>query len=178
MVRKVSLNGNATTLKSRKIELEEIAVRIVREGSDLVFEWAIDDEWMELHREGIGDGTPAGSGGLFLATEKPQSIRVGFDYVMLIDPSAVSPLKGNLRLSEIMYNPIGGDNYEYVELINIGGSAVNLHDAQFDRGITYRFGSVSLASGERIIVAKNRDSFLLRYGTKDIRLAAGQYEVV
>ena len=176
MVRKVSLNGNATTLKSRKIELEEIAVRIVREGSDLVFEWAIDDEWMELHREGIGDGTPAGSGGLFLATEKPQSIRVGFDYVMLIDPSAVSPLKGNLRLSEIMYNPIGGDNYEYVELINIGGSAVNLHDAQFDRGITYRFGSVSLASGERIIVAKNRDSFLLRYGTKDIRLAAGQYE--
>ena len=176
MVRKVSLGGNATTLKSRNIVLEQIAVRIVREGSELVFEWEIGDVWLELHREGIDDGTPAVNGGLFLATEQPQSIRVGFDYVMLIDPSAVSPLKGNLRLSEIMYNPIGGDAYEYVELLNAGSSAMSLRDAQFDRGITYHFGNASLASGERIIVAKNRAAFLSRYGTTGIRLAAGQFE--
>ncbi|GIT04711.1 MAG: hypothetical protein CM1200mP29_01220 [Verrucomicrobiota bacterium] len=30
----------------------------------------------------------------------------GFDYAMLVDPSAVSPLKGNLSLSEVMYNPM------------------------------------------------------------------------
>ncbi|MDP7290956.1 MAG: lamin tail domain-containing protein [Verrucomicrobiota bacterium] len=176
MVRKVSLGGTATTLKSRNIALEQIAVRIVREGSELVFEWKTGDVWLKLHREGIGAGTQAVTGGPFLATEQPQSIRVGFDYAMLIDPSAVSPLKGNLRLSEIMYNPIGGDDYEYVELLNTGDSAVKLRDVQFDRGITYRFGNVSLASGERIIVAKNREVFLSRYGTKDIRLAAGQFE--
>jgi hypothetical protein len=176
MVRKVSLGGTATTLKSRNIALEQIAVRIVREGSELVFEWKTGDVWLKLHREGIGAGTQAVTGGPFLATEQPQSIRVGFDYAMLIDPAAVSPLKGNLRLSEIMYNPIGGDDYEYVELLNTGDSAVKLRDVQFDRGITYRFGNVSLASGERIIVAKNREVFLSRYGTKDIRLAAGQFE--
>ncbi|MEC8972790.1 MAG: lamin tail domain-containing protein, partial [Verrucomicrobiota bacterium] len=85
-------------------------------------------------------------------------------------------LKGSLRLSEIMYNPIGGDAYEYVELVNAGDAAVKLRDAQFDRGITYRFGNVTLAAGDRIVVAKNRKSFLLRYGTKGIRLATGQYD--
>ena len=176
MVRKVSLSGSVTTLKTKTIVLEQIAVRIVREGGALVFEWKVGDAWEELHRETIGDGTPAVTGGLFLATEKPQSIRVAFDYAMLIDPSAVSPLKGNLRLGEIMYNPVGGDAYEYVELVNAGDSAVNLRDAQFDRGITYRFGNVTLAAGERIVVPKNRRSFLLRYGMDGIRLAAGQFE--
>ena len=176
MVRKVSLSGTATTLKTQTIALQQIAVRIVREGAALVFEWKVGDTWEKLHREAISADTPAVAGGLFLATEQPQSIRVGFDYAMLIDPSAVSPLKGNVRLSEIMYNPIGGDDYEYVELLNAGDSTVKLRDAQFDRGITYRFGNVTLAAGERIVVAKNRSSFLLRYGTKGIRLAAGQFE--
>ena len=176
LVRKVSPGGTATTLKTKTIGIEEIAVRIVREGDVLVFEWKVGDAWEELHRESIDAGTTAITGGLFLATEKPQSIRVAFDYAMLIDPSAVSPLKGSLRLSEIMYNPIGGDAYEYVELVNAGDAAVKLSDAQFDRGITYRFGKVTLSAGERIVVAKDRESFLLRYGTKGIRLAAGQYE--
>ena len=151
-------------------------MRIVREGGTLVFEWKADETWEELHREVIFADTPAVTGGLFLATEQQQSIRIGFDYAMLIDPSAVSPLKGNLRLSEIMYNPIGGDAFEYVELLNAGSSEVNLRDAQFDRGITYRFGNLSLAAGERIVVAKNRESFLSRYGAEGIRLAAGQFE--
>jgi regulation of enolase protein 1 (concanavalin A-like superfamily) len=176
MVRKVSRSGTANTLKTQTISLEQIAVRIVREGDTLVFEWKVDEAWEVLHREVIFADTPAVTGGLFLATEKPQSIRVGFDYAMLIDPSAVSPLKGNLSLSEIMYNPIGGDAFEYVELLNAGSSEVNLRDAQFDRGITYRFGNLSLAAGERIVVVKNRESFLSRYGTVGIRLAAGQFE--
>ena len=176
MVRKVSRSGTATTLKTQTISLEQIAVRIVREGDTLVFEWKVDEAWEVLHRSVIFADTPAVTGGLFLATEQPQSIRIGFDYAMLIDPSAVSPLKGNLSLSEIMYNPIGGDAFEYVELLNAGSSEVNLRDAQFDRGITYRFGNLSLASGERIVVAKNREAFLSRYGAAGIRLADGQFE--
>ena len=184
MVRKVSRSHGSgatqwdtvTTLKTQIISLEQITVRIVREGGTLVFEWKVDEAWEELHRVVIFADTPAVTGGLFLATEQQQSIRIGFDYAMLIDPSAVSPLKGNLRLSEIMYNPIGGDAFEYVELLNAGSSEVNLRDAQFDRGITYRFGNLSLAAGERIVVAKNRESFLSRYGTEGIRLAAGQFE--
>ena len=42
---------------------------------------------------------------MFVATDndnEPQAIRVGFDYSILIDPSAVSPLKGSIRVSEII----------------------------------------------------------------------------
>ncbi len=176
MVKKISATGQMTTLNSKPIAFEEMVVRIVREGDKLVFEWKVEDAWETFSALPIEADFPALNGGIFLATENEQSIRVGFDYAMLIDPSAVSPLKGNLRLSEIMYNPIGGDVFEYLELLNAGSSAVNLRDAQFDRGITYRFGNVSLEAGGRIIVAKNRGSFLSRYGTVGIRLAAGQYE--
>ncbi|MEE2947580.1 MAG: lamin tail domain-containing protein [Verrucomicrobiota bacterium] len=176
MAKKISATGQMTTLNSKPIALEEVVVRIVREGDKLVFEWKVNDAWETLTTLTIEADLPALNGGIFLATEKEQSIRVGFDYAMLIDPSAVSPLKGSLGLSEIMYNPIGGDAYEYVELVNAGDSSVMLRDAQFDRGITYRFGNVTLTAGERIVVAKNREAFLSRYGTKGIRLAAGQYE--
>jgi len=176
MVQKTTATGSTMTLKSRNIATEEMAVRIVRESDKLVFEWKVDDVWEKLHSSKIGAYSKAIAGGMFLATETEQSIRVGFDYTILIDPSAVSPLKGNLRISEIMYNPIGGDDFEYIELINAGESLVNLEGAQFDRGVTYRFNKVTLTADERIIVAKNREAFVSRYGTVGIRLAAGQFE--
>ena len=74
-----------------------------------------------------------------------------------------------------MYNPIGGDDFEFVELVNVGKSSINLNGAQFDRGITYKFDKVILGVGERIVIAKNRSAFLSRYNG-GLLLAAGQYE--
>ena len=178
MVRKVSAKGNVTTLHTGAIAQEEIAVRIIRNGGQLLFEWKVEDVWEQVHAEPIETDIPAIDGGMFVATDKdnePQAIRVGFDYAILIDPSAVSPLKGSLRVSEIMYNPIGGDGFEFVELVNVGKSNINLNGAQFDRGITYQFNKVTLAVGERIVVAKNRAAFLSRYG-EGFLMADGQYE--
>ena len=178
MVRKVSEQGNVTTLHTSSITQEEIAVRIIRYGEKLLFEWKVGDVWEQVHEESIKIDIPSIDGGMFVATDEdkePQAIRVGFDYAILIDPSAVSPLKGSLRVSEIMYNPIGGDDFEFVELVNVGKSSINLNGAQFDRGITYKFDKVILAVGERIVVAKNRLAFLSRYN-EGLLLAAGQYE--
>ena len=179
MVRKVNGQGNVTTLDTSLIAQDEIAVRIIRHGDQLLFEWKVEDVWEQVHAESVGADISAIDGGMFVATDndnEPQAIRVGFDYSILIDPSAVSPLKGSIRVSEIMYNPIGGDDFEFIELLNVGKSDVNLDTAQFDRGITYQFGKVSLAVGERIVVAKNRTAFLSRYGETGFLLAAGQYE--
>ena len=140
------------------------------------FEWKVEEVWEEVHSETIEAETPASDGGMFLATNKEEAIRVGFDYAILIDPSAVSPLKGSLRVSEIMYNPIGGDDYEYIELINAGTANINLNGAQIDLGVTYQFGKVTLGAGERIVVAKNRTAFQSRFGKTGILLADGQYE--
>ena len=54
---------------------------------------------------------------------------------------------------------------------------VKLRDAQFDRGITYRFGNVTLAAGEtdRCGEEPRVRSFCVT-APKGIRLAAGQFE--
>ena len=175
-VKKLDSKGNAESIYTKSIAQEEMAVRIIRHGDKLHFEWKVEDVWQEVHVETLGANTPAYDGGMFVATEEVQAIRVGFDYAILIDPSAVSLLKGSLSVSEIMYNPIGGDDYEYIELINVGTANINLNRAQIDRGVTYQFGNVTLGVGERIVVAKNRAAFQSRYGKTGILLADGQYE--
>ena len=175
-VKKVDSTGNVKSLFSKSIAQEEMAVRIIRHGDKMSFEWKVEEVWEEVHSEMIEAETPASDGGMFLATNKEEAIRVGFDYAILIDPSAVSPLKGSLRVSEIMYNPVGGDDYEYIELINAGKANINLNGAQIDRGVTYQFGKVTLGAGERIVVAKNRTAFQSLYGKTGILLADGQYE--
>jgi hypothetical protein len=38
---------------------------------------------------------------------------------------AVDALSSPLRITEIMYNPLGGDAYEYIEVQNISSATVN-----------------------------------------------------
>ena len=76
--------------------------------------------------------------------------------------SPVAP--GLLRLTEIMYNPPGGSEYEFVELHN-GGVEVPLGWYRFD-GIDYTFdGDATIAPGQYIVLASDDDpdAFKLRY---------------
>jgi hypothetical protein len=94
----------------------------------------------------------------------------------------------NLVISEIMYNPRGassaeslagfGDNdFEYVEILNVGPGAVDLTPCKFTLGITFDFSVAdpdlrTLPAGGRIIVVGHRDGFALRYGNNpQIRIA-------
>ena len=83
-----------------------------------------------------------------------------------------------LSVSEINYHPTDpsaaelvllpgatASDFEYVELINTGTTILDLSGASFTEGIAYIFDSgVNLASGQRIIVAKNIAAFEARYG--------------
>jgi len=88
-----------------------------------------------------------------------------------------------LRITEIMYNPAPGgaldnDEYEFLELKNIGTASVKLDGAKLTKGVSYAFpptGNLSLASGACIVVAKNRAAFTSRYPSSSIRLAPGVY---
>jgi hypothetical protein len=60
----------------------------------------------------------------------------------------------NLLIDEIHYHPTGGESSEFIELVNAGLAAVNLSGYQLTGSISYTFGNVSVASGERIVVAK------------------------
>ncbi|HKQ39498.1 MAG TPA: lamin tail domain-containing protein [Verrucomicrobiae bacterium] len=70
-----------------------------------------------------------------------------------------------LRVTEIMYNPIGGDAYEYIELRNVGGLPINLSGYTIQGlGFTFPPGSV-YGGGATIVLASdsNPAGFAARY---------------
>jgi hypothetical protein len=78
-------------------------------------------------------------------------------------------------LSEIMYNPVGGNTNEFVELHNVGTNAVDVGGWYFTDGITYTFPAPSVMGADAyLVVAVNRSSFTALY--PDVtNLAAGVY---
>ncbi|NQU21445.1 MAG: lamin tail domain-containing protein, partial [Candidatus Nealsonbacteria bacterium] len=85
-----------------------------------------------------------------------------------------------LAITEINYHPqepspdevaagfTDGELFEFIELQNVGDAAVSLMTVHFADGVELNFtGSnvTSLAPGEHVVVAKDRDAFEFRYGT-------------
>jgi Lamin Tail Domain/CotH kinase protein len=92
----------------------------------------------------------------------------------------------NLRITELMYNPSAPpgdgaadkDDFEFIELKNIGNEAIDLTSVSFTAGITFDFGQGkvhTLAPGEFVLVVKNQAAFESRYGTDLSSRITGQY---
>ena len=79
----------------------------------------------------------------------------------------VATLGVPLRITEIMYNPIGGRVYEYIELQNVGPATLDLGGFTISDDIDYFFplGTV-LAAGARMVLANGSDptEFANHYG--------------
>jgi hypothetical protein len=100
------------------------------------------------------------------------------DATFLVDTEPASA--ANLIISEIMYHPAApslaeiaagfdnSDDFEFIELTNIGGKHVDLDDVYFYGAIEFNFRNSllgrTLAPGARIIVASKRTAFEFRYG--------------
>ncbi len=71
-----------------------------------------------------------------------------------------------VRFTEIMYNPPGGDAYEFLELTNLGGTPVDLSGFTLE-GVDFRFPEPfpTLAAGARLVLANaaNTNAFTARY---------------
>ncbi len=89
-----------------------------------------------------------------------------------------------IRISEIMYHPESGgsyneEEYEFIELTNIGTFSVSLNGLKFTNGIYYDFTASwpgnSLAAGQSVIVVKNQTAFDERYNTSGMTIADGNY---
>jgi hypothetical protein len=88
----------------------------------------------------------------------------------------------DLRITELMYHPAAGgsfdsDEYEFIELKNIGSSALKLDGAKLTDGVSYTFpggDNLLLAPGAYIVIVKNRPAFASRYGDA-VPLAPGVY---
>jgi len=89
-----------------------------------------------------------------------------------------------LVITELMYHPAAAsnpdqdpDDFEFIELKNVGSETLNLAGFQFTNGIDFTFtatsGITSLAPGDHVLVVKNIAAFTSRYGSRTN--IAGQY---
>jgi hypothetical protein len=87
-----------------------------------------------------------------------------------------------LRITEIMYNPPAGgsfdnEQYEFIELKNIGTASLKLDGVKLTDGVSYTFETGRnrmLAAGACIVIARNQPAFTSRYGSS-INLALGTF---
>ena len=82
--------------------------------------------------------------------------------------TAVPPL----RITELMYHPAAPaagntndqDNYEYIEIRNIGPTALDVTGFRLRAGVDFNFPSATLAAGEYAVIVRNATAFVSRYG--------------
>ncbi|MCD6395217.1 MAG: lamin tail domain-containing protein, partial [Planctomycetes bacterium] len=103
---------------------------------------------------------------------------------------AVGPVAENLRITEIMYHPtdptqaekntagdqtLTDEDFEFIELKNIGGAAINLNLVTFTDGIDFTFGDYWLGAGQFAVIVQNQAAFQARYPGVSPSLIAGTY---
>ena len=92
-----------------------------------------------------------------------------------------------LRITEIMYHtPVSpaadgwdADEFEFVELMNVGTASIDLTGVRFVNGIEFDFAGSAvtrLGPGEMVLVAENQLAFECRYGTVMSPRIAGEYK--
>jgi len=91
-----------------------------------------------------------------------------------------------LRITEIMYNPPASlsedgwdlDEFEYIELMNVGTTPIDLSGVRIVEGIAFDFAGsavTQLGPGQYVLVVENRVAFECRYGTAVASRIAGEY---
>jgi hypothetical protein len=128
-------------------------------------------------------GNPVGTPGNVIMLSKSRHIKARvFDdpnwSALNERPLVVGPVAQNVRITEIMYHPLdtsdpNDPNTEYIELMNLGPETINLNLVDFTNGIDFTFPSVTLTSGEHVLVVKYQNAFEAKYGTG--RNIAGEY---
>ncbi|MFT4546758.1 MAG: hypothetical protein ACI9MB_000703, partial [Verrucomicrobiales bacterium] len=101
----------------------------------------------------------------------------------------VSEYTDNLWITEFMYHPqepSGGelgvstdqDDFEFIELKNVGTEVLNLRAVRFTKGVDFDFGGSAieeLAPGAFVLVVRNVAAFEARYGAGVAVAVAGAY---
>ncbi|MHC1764386.1 MAG: lamin tail domain-containing protein [Verrucomicrobiia bacterium] len=99
----------------------------------------------------------------------------------------IAASSNNLVVSEICYRPpepesaaeravaTDRDEFEFVEVMNVSASSVDLTGVKFTGGVLFNFPEgTALSPGARIVVVRNRAAFQARYGTGAV--IAGEYQ--
>jgi hypothetical protein len=81
---------------------------------------------------------------------------------------------GPLRVTEIMYHPVEGGGFEFLELENRGQDSVDLSKVRIGGGIQFAFTDSPVRTfepGEFLVVVSDLEAFATRYDTGAMRIA-------
>lgn len=130
-----------------------------------------------LFVQGNYRGQLSARGGALQLTDARSNLVQTFSYA-----GAPSDAQRFLRITELMYNPSplpGNTNdaqeFEFIELKNLGTNALDLRGLRFRAGIDFDFNQSSvsnLAPGAYLVLAENTNALAQRYGALPV---AGQY---
>ena len=87
----------------------------------------------------------------------------GAEHPVDFDPQDVE-LFEHLRISEVMFNPIGGSEFEFVEFQNTGSETLRLDGVSIEGGINFTFSDWELPAGQFVVLVNDAQSFQQRYG--------------
>jgi hypothetical protein len=109
----------------------------------------------------------------------------------LANASFYIDLAPSIRITEVMYNPApatqdeinrgyvatadGNNDFEFVEIKNIGTQTLPLNGLRLSNGADFTFGNMSLAPGQYALVVSNIAAFKIRYPNVDPAIIAGEY---
>ncbi|MEM7230633.1 MAG: lamin tail domain-containing protein [Planctomycetota bacterium] len=78
-----------------------------------------------------------------------------------------------LRVTEIMYQPIGGRDFEFIEIQNVGSRGIDLDEIEFTEGLDFDFNTAPidvLQPGQIAVIARNVQAFSTRYDVNSMLL--------
>ena len=151
------------------IDVREIV--LARSGEALSVTWLDANTWQ------VAVPLLTGENLIELSATDHDGNEVGSDAITVTNTGSVEPASaGNLAISEIMYHPADpsaaeiaagfsdADEFEFVELRNIGSNTIELGGAAFSNGIPYTFANGQLLPGAATLLVRNQAAFAFRYG--------------
>jgi len=91
--------------------------------------------------------------------------------VVITSTATGDPLRDHLRITELMYDPVGGSEYEFIELYNSGTATLDLAGVYFNEGISFAFTDQTLDPDEYMVLVGNLDAFASRHDTNSLPIA-------
>ncbi len=93
----------------------------------------------------------------------------------MVGTVTVIPVPANdIVISEIMYNiPGAGNEFDFIEITNIGDAAVNLEGYNFSMGVDFTFPAMMIQPGEYMLLVENASAFNATFGTSAISWTSG-----
>ena len=129
--------------------------------------------------EGFGNGGPSSDAWTFSHTFTEVGV---YDYQCdphvdfgMVGTVTVIPVPANdIVISEIMYNIPGVSNdFDFIEITNIGDAAVNLEGYTFALGVEFTFPAMMIQPGEYMLLVENASAFNATFGTNAISWTTG-----